>query len=413
MPKDLFSSAEAMECPYSFYKTLRDEQPIFFSESLGAYIVTRFADIQTISNDQTLFSSMPGASSEFGDLNYSPFYDFVYEEEGVPNQVPTLVRTGGAQHRRYRNLVDRYFSPRAIKEMEPQLTAIIDQLIDEFIDAGEVDLQKDFCLKLPLKVMCSLLGLPPEDAAILAASADAQTRLNSGAMETKETRLELHRTQASFHRYILEHVEKRRQFPDASILSDLIHTLPDEVEPLSEGELCSLISLMNIGGNETTTSGLSNMFYLLISHPEIEQRLRDNRKLIQKFVEEALRLESPVVVMFRCATRDVEVSGVNLPKDSLILLNYASANRDERQFLCPEKLDIERKGIRNHVAFGSGVHYCLGAALARSELEIAMNRVLDRMTNIRIDDGTAPLKHQPKVGVRTLEALPIRFDKFV
>jgi len=408
--QDSFGDPATIECPFPFYQSLRDERPIFFSERLGAYVVTRYADIQKISIDQKLFSSMMSGSNEFGDLNYAPAFDKVYDELGVPPQVPTLVRTGGEQHRRYRRLVDRYFSAPAVNQLRPRLTEHVDGLIDAFIDRGHVDLHAEFCLKLPLEIMCSLLGLPASEAPRLAASADAQTRLVNGAMESEEDRLALHREQASFHRFLLDLFEKRRREPDDSILSALLNSPSAEGEAPDEGELCSLISLMNIGGNETATSGLGNMLYLCFSQPGLEQRLRDNPKLVGKFVEESLRLETPVVMMLRSPTEDTEIGGVALPKGSLILINYAAANRDERKFSCPEHLDLERKGMRDHLAFGAGVHYCLGSLLARAEMEIAMNRILARMHDIRID-SKLPLEHQHKVAVRTLNSLPVTFTR--
>jgi cytochrome P450 len=410
--KDSFGDPETIECPFPFYQSLRDEEPIFFSERLGAYVVTRYADIQKISLDQKLFSSMMSGSNEFGDLNFAPAFDKVYAELGVPPQVPTLVRTGGEQHRRYRSLVDRYFGAPAVNLLRPRLTELVDGLIDSFIDDGRVDLHRDFCLKLPLEIMCDLLGLPASESVRLAASADAQTRLANGAIESEEDRLALHREQASFHRFLLDLFDKRRREPDDSILSALLHNPPADGDAPNEAELCSLISLMNIGGNETTTSGLGNMFYLCFSQPGFEQRLRDDPKLIARFVEEALRLESPVVMMLRSPTEDTEIDGVALPKGSLILVNYAAANRDERKFECPEDLNLERKGARTHLAFGAGVHYCLGSILARAELEIALSRILTRMHDIRID-SKSPLTHQQKVAVRTLNALPVTFTRTI
>jgi len=409
--QDWYSEPATLECPWKAYEAMRDEKPIYYSDALGAYIVTRYSDVQKISGDQKLFSSMADGSHEVGDLNYSPYFDGVYEDLGVPPQVPTLVRTGGDVHRRYRSLVDRYFSLPAVKRMEPQLTAIIDRLIDDFIDTGRADLYRDFCQKLPLEVMCSLLGLPSNEAERLAASADAQTRLSTGAVETEERRVELHREQALFHAFLLDLFERKRQNPDGSILSDLLRDAAGTGSPPDDGELCSLISLMNIGGHETTVSGLGNMLYLAFSRPGFEQTLRENPKLVSKFIEEALRLESPVVVMIRFPTEDTEVAGVPLAKGKLILLNYAAANRDERQFACPERLDLERKGIRNHLAFGSGPHYCLGASLARAELELALHRILARMHDIRIDESQQPVVHQARVAVRTVAALPVVFTK--
>ncbi|SEH19154.1 Cytochrome P450 [Sphingopyxis sp. YR583] len=408
--QDRFFEPETTECPFPYYQALRDEKPVFYSDRLGAFVVTRYDDVQKVALDQKTFSSMTPVSNDLGDLNYAPMFAEVYDELGVPPQVPTLVRTGGLEHRRYRSMVDRYFGAQAVNRLRPRLTEIVDRLIDSFVDAEKVDLQRDFCMKLPLETMCELLGLPPSEADRLAASAEAQTRLANGTVETPEARLALHRDQARFHRFLLDLFDERRREPDGSILSTLLNDPPAEGDPLDDGELCSLISLMNIGGNETTTGGLGNMFHLCFSQPGFQEKLRAEPQLIPKFVEEALRMESPVIMMLRTPIEDTELDGVKLPKGSIIMVHYAAANRDERKFACPEKLDLERKGARSHLAFGAGVHYCLGSTLARTEMEISLNRVLSRMHNIRIDSAD-PLKHQHKVVVRSLHELPITFER--
>jgi cytochrome P450 len=408
--QDKFFEPETTECPFSYYQSLRDEKPVFYSDRLGAYVVSRYDDIQKIALNQKLFSSMTPVSNDFGDLNYAPMFAQVYEDLGVPAQIPTLVRTGGEQHRRYRSMVDRYFGAQAVNRLRPRLTQIVDGLIDSFIDAGKVDLHKDFCMQLPLETMCELLGLPSSQTDRLAASAEAQTRLANGTVETLESRLALHRDQAEFHRFLLDLFEQRRREPDASILSTLLNEPPADGNAPDDGELCSLISLMNIGGNETTTGGLGNMFHLCFTENGLQDKLRNSPQLIPKFVEETLRLESPVIMMLRTPTEDTEIDGVSLPKGSIIMVNYAAGNRDERKFDCPETLDLERKGGRSHLAFGAGVHYCLGSTLARTEMEIALSRVLERMHDIRIDSA-GPLTHQHKVVVRSLHALPLTFTK--
>ncbi len=408
--RDRFNEVAVIQEPMDYLAALREEAPVFYSDTLRAFIVTRFADVQEAASRNEVFSSSPAADGSMF-LNFAPEFRSLYETAGVPPQKPTLVVTDGAAHKRYRGLVERTFNMSSVKKLESPVAELTDSLIDQFIDRGEADLYKEFCLKLPLFVICDMLGLPREDSELLKRAADTAPRLAGGALETPETVVALHQEQVSFHKYLMQQIARRRAAPDDTLISQLIHTLPEDGVPLSDEELLSIITTLNVGGNETTTNGLGNMFMLCFGQERLQERLRANRELVPAFVEEALRLEAPVATMVRFTTRDTALGGVPIPAGATVMISFQGGNRDERQFGCPADIQLDRKGIRNHLSFGAGVHYCLGAMLARLELKVALNRILDRMENIKIANQGCPLTHEPKLIVRALTALPVTFRK--
>jgi cytochrome P450 len=406
---DLVLDPETFELPYDYLDKLRAEEPVYFSRSLNAYVLTRYADCQRALNNPAIFSSNPpnslGLMSCFSD-NYRALYDAL----GAPAPMPTLVVTDGPVHHRYRQAVDNSFNPASVTKLEPEIAEIVDQLIDAFIDEGRTDIYQNFCMLLPVYVICNMLGLPKEIIPLLRRSADSQARLAGGSLETEETRIQLHKDQAEFNAYLLPLIHKIRAEPCDSLISRLICTPTNDGSFLTDAEICSIVTTLNVGGNETTTNGLGNMFWLCFRDPDLQQRLRSNRSLIERFVEETLRLETPVSAMPRWVVTDTRLGDTEIPAGSAVFLNFLGANHDPSKFECPHLVNLERIGARNHMAFGMGPHYCLGAVLSRAELKIAMNRILDRLENIKVDSETS-IRHQHKIIVRGLISLPIVFHK--
>ncbi len=409
MVNDRFMDADVMSCPYPYLDEVRRDSRAFYAPSMGGYVVTNSADVQQVMTNPKLFSSTPAGDINFM-ANFAPRYDYIYEAAGVPPLMPALVVTDGDVHKRYRGHVERFFTVSAVRKMEHQVSDIIDQLIDGFIEEGQADLYRQFCLKLPLYIICDMLGLPRTDIEYLQEVADAVVRLSGGFGESEDSRVALHGTEARFHQYLAVHINRVRARPDDTLLSALLHTLPPDGRPMSDAEVMSLIMTLNVGGNETTTNGLGNMFWLAFQAPDVLASLRADRAAIPKFVEESLRLESPVTTAPRWVVEDTTIGDVPVPAGSVIIVSITGANRDQAQFGCPADIKLDRKGMRNHFAFGLGVHYCLGSSLARMEMAAAMNRVLDRMEDIEIDASKFH-GHQPKFVTRAVSGLPIRFRK--
>jgi cytochrome P450 len=336
---------------------------------------------------------------------FAPEYHSIYTDKGTYPPLPTLVITDGEVHRRYRATVEKAFSAEAVRAMEPGIRALVDALIDDFIADGKVDLYKALCLKLPSFVMCDVIGLPREAAPLLKRGADTSPRLVSSALETEESRRALNGERADMYVYIQGYIEKYRSEPQDNLLSRIIHTDPPDGVPLTVRELISIAGTLNVGGNETTTNGLGNMFYRAFLDPEAQQAARAEPA---RFVDESLRLESAVSAMPRWVMSDTEIGGVAIPAGARLFVSFLAANHDERRFACPHLMDAQRPAVRNHMAFGAGPHFCLGAPLARLEMRIALERVLDRLADIRLDP-TIEIRRQQKMIVRGIENLPILF----
>ena len=406
---DGLGDPDTLDQPYSFYARLREESPIYFSNAVKAFVVTRNVDVQEMLRRNDVFSSVPLAGgADGGNYNFAPEYDHLYEAAGVPKQMATLAISEGEAHKRYRSLVDEHFSPSAVKRLSQNVEQVCNMLIDGFIERGEADLYREFCQQLPLFVMCDLLGWPRDKVDLLQRSADALNRLVIGAFEKPETRELLHRHQVEFHQYALTQMDRVRHEPDGSVLSHMLHKIPADGRPVDAAEFCAMASVLNIGGNETTVNGLGSMLFMLMSTPGCEQALRDDPTLMPKFIEEALRIETPVPFVFRWLYQDAELAGVHIPAGSTVMASLGSGNRDEQAHDAPLAIRTDRKGIRNHLSFGTGAHYCLGAMLARLELQTALTVILSRLNNLTLQP--VKLRRDAKITVRALQALPVTFD---
>ena len=405
MVNDLFGSPSTLSSPFDYYSVLRTEAPIFFSKTLNAYVVTRFEDVKYVLNTPEIFSSLPAATAQTS-AGFAPQYAAIYEELGTYPPLPTLVVTDGPVHRRYRAVVEKAFSPSTVRGMETKVRSTVHSLIDEFAGRGRVDLYAELCLKLPSYVMCDVLGFPREAAPLLKLGADTSPRLTSGALESEETRLALHRQRAEMYVFIQQYIARYRQRPENNLLSEIIHAPTIDGVPLSEREIVSIAATVNVGGNETTVNGLGNMFYVALTARGMIERLRRSAGDIPRLIDESLRLEGAVSTMPRRVLRQTVLNGVELPAGASVFVSFAAANRDERQFSCPNDVDLGRKGLRNHLAFGMGPHFCAGVSLARLEMKAAMEGVLERLEAIEVE---APIRHQGKLVVHGVESLPIRF----
>jgi cytochrome P450 len=408
--EDRFGCPAIVAEPLEYFGELRAEAPVFYSDSLKGFVVSRYETLQYVVGNPEIFSSSPVATA-MSNAGQAKQYQPIYEELGTPPPLATLLITDGAVHKRYRGAVEAAFSAGAVAAMETGIRTRADAIIDDFIDRERVDLLTEFCQKLPAQVMCDLIGLSRDQADILRNAATAAVRLISSALETEESRRELHRQRAEMHVYVQRLIERFRREPIDNLLSKLVHLVPDDGVPLNDAELISLVVGLNVGGNETTVNGLGGMFLSAFRTPDVQAKLRDGTMDTGRFVEEALRLETPVAAMPRWATRDSEVEGVSIPAGSLVYVSFLSANHDEARFACPAHVDTQRKGIRNHAAFGAGVHYCLGAVLARLEMKVALERVLDRLAGIQLDDTAPPVEHHVKFIARGIMSLPIRFKR--
>jgi len=395
---------ETVECPYPFYRAMREEQPVYEVPGAGFFIVSRYEDILYALSHEDIFSSMvpPGMQGEPDDEAIE-----IMKSGYLP--VNTLLTNDPPSHTRYRSLVNKAFSARRVAQLEPSVRLIANELIDGFVHSGRCELVSQFAVGLPLTVIADALGVPRADMPRFKKWSDDSVA-PLGGMITHQRQLDCARSIVEFQHYFAERLEERRSAPRDDILTDLINARLDKTEPLNTAEMLSILQQLLVAGNETTTNLIASAMMLLCQNPDQLDEVTEDRSLIGNLVEETLRVESPVQGLFRVAKRHTELGGVKIPAHARVLLMYASGNRDEGHFADAQRFDVRRANSRTHLAFGQGVHFCLGAALARLEGKVGFETLFARIRNIRLAKDGNDLTHTPSFILRGLKELHLEFD---
>jgi cytochrome P450 len=311
----------------------------------------------------------------------------------------------------------RAFGPAKVNALEGAITKIVDELIDDFIDEGEVELLTRFAQPLPMTVIAGQLGVPLKDMDRFRHWSDEMLVFNNPSA-TPQDRQRAKQSIAEANEYLMEAVRAKRANPTDDVISILATAKTEPVagidqRPLTDLETLSMIQLLLVGGNETTTNAIGNGMLLLMRNPDVVEMLRAGKADWDTTIEEFLRLESPVRGFWRLALRDTDIAGQPIPKGTLVFLSFASANRDCRHFADGDRLDPGRPNSKTHLAFGQGIHMCVGFRLARKELGIAFRRLFARLANIRLTPGKNDPDHlfTPTALVRGLQSLHLSFDK--
>ncbi len=377
--------------PHPVWKRLRDEAPVYYNERYDFWALSRFRDVLDASLDHETFSSARGTVIEMMD---EPLVD------------PPMIFMDPPRHTAFRKLVSRTFTPRRISGLESRIRALCAGYLDPLVDTREFDYLGAFGARLPVMVISSLLGVPEEDQDQLRIWSDQTLHREPG--ETGPSRAARAASQDIFA-YWMSQIEAKRSHPVDDVLSDLvtaeIRPVDESPHPLSHAELLSFCVLISSAGNETVARFLGWAITLLESYPEERDRLVANPRLIPNAVEEILRFEAPSPIQARWVTRDVEIHDTVVPKDSKIALLTASANRDEREFAGADRLDVTRR-ITQHMSLGLGVHFCLGASLARLEARVALDETLRRFPKWQVDRDGLEMVHTSTV--RGYSRVPIR-----
>ncbi|MEK3917047.1 cytochrome P450 [Paenibacillus sp. FSL H7-0331] len=386
---------ELLRNPYPMYDQMRAGQPVAYMEAMKFWSVFGYDDVRTVLSDQARFSSGHGneASAETA-----------AQKSAQANSGFSLITTDPPRHTMLRSLVSRAFTPKAVAALEPRIEQIANELLAPYIQSGKIDLIRDFSYPLPVIVIAELLGIPSEDRDRFKHWSDEVVA--SANAVVGEVNPESQQALMEMHAYFREIIAKRRIHPQDDLISALL-LAEEEQQQLSEHDILAFCSLLLVAGNETTTNLIGNAVLTLLEHPEQWDQLRQDPQLLPSTIEEVLRYRSPVQAMFRTAKEELEIGRQTIAAGSRIVAWIGSANRDEHKFMNAHTFDITRNP-NPHIAFGHGIHFCLGAPLARLEAKVALRVILDRLPNLqRINQDLL----QPARGfiVHGVESLPLRF----
>ncbi|MGH9981199.1 MAG: cytochrome P450 [Nitrososphaeraceae archaeon] len=410
---NIYPPIEQRFSPFEFYSLMRKNNPVAFDEGNGQWGLYRYNDIEKILKDPIKFSS-----------KFGPFQ--VPQEFQENLNRPSLLNTDPPYHRKLRSIVDTLFVPIEISKLEPHIENIANDLIDNIIekDNTTLDLVTDFAYPLPATVIAELLGVPSEDRDTFRQWADNIVSLEITSNIDIDSIRKADKTVSDMDIYFSKLIEKKKKIPTNDLISHII-SAKVEGHSLTEKEIFSFCSLLLNAGHVTTVNLIGNLVFSLLENPQEFKRLQENQdSLIKAAIEETLRYRSPVQFLFRIANADVtlfegrEEKGVQkqkIYKGQGITLFLGSANHDESIFTDPERFDITRKNLR-HLGFGTGIHFCLGAALARLEGQIALRIILKRFKSLEFNfdnsdrqdlyKKVSPLKSSFLLG---LSHLPLRF----
>ncbi len=391
---DLFSP-EFKQQSYQLYKKLRQDQPVFpFKLPTGkqAWLVTKHEDALNMFKSSKIVKDFKNVNEGEGD----------YFLENGAYLGENMLSSDPPDHTRLRKLVSKAFTPKMIAQLEDDIQAVTDRLLAPVKEKGHMDAISDFALPLPIIVISNMLGIPEKDrdafhdwSAVIVESANDQSRI-----------VENQNTINAFITYIRDLVDEKRQHPDDRLISLMIDA-HDEGDRLSEQELIATIFLLIVAGHETTVNLIANGLYALFQHPEQMIRLRQNPDLMENAIEEMLRYHGPVeIAPIRYAAEAMDWHGQQMERGDAIFISLAAVNRDPDVYDNPDQFDIARENIK-HFAFGKGIHFCLGAPLARLEAKVAFRTLLSEFSDLSLSVPDDEMKWRPGMMMRGLEALPV------
>ena len=409
MAENLMAAAEGFDPallnpPWEFHAQLRANAPVFEVPGFGFYLVTKYEDVGAVLKDDKTFSNR--FPSMFGTgLSFAPATPAKEAAHAKGYRwEPTLFFSDAPEHRRHRDVLQLAFSPRRVRQLE----SMVQRLCDEVLDALDVDEPVDFAtevaFELPTMVIGEAVGVAREDRARFRYWADAVVR-RLGEQLPEDEDIQLIEAYVDAQRYFAAEIALRQSEPRDDLLSDIVGATLDGADPLSIEELLAIVTILPVAGTETSAGLIGLTLLHLLEEPVLMDRCRADASVIEDVIEETLRFESPIQAWFRRAAVDTTLSGVPVPKDAMLLVVIASANRDESRWACPAEFDAGRGDVKDHLAFGRGRHFCVGSNLARAEARIAIASLLDRF-------GTIELAGEPVYRTnmvhRMLETLPVR-----
>ncbi|HWS47625.1 MAG TPA: cytochrome P450 [Acidimicrobiia bacterium] len=377
--------------PYPIWKRLRDEQPLYYNDRYDFFALSRFDDVERASVDWKTYISGRGTLLEI-------------IKSGMDIPPGSIIFEDPPTHDVHRALLSRVFTPRKVSALEPKVREFCARALDPLVGAGGFDFIRDLGAQMPMRTIGMLLGIPEQDQEAIRERIDEGLRLDESGMPDVDGTFDTGDQANVFSEYI----DWRAEHPSDDLMTELLEAEFDDVNgtrrKLTRTEVLNYVNLLAAAGNETTTRLIGWTGKVLAEHPEQIAQLVEDRSLVPNAIEELLRYESPSPVQARYMTRDVEHYGTVVPEGSVMLLLTASGNRDDRRFPDGDRFDIHRR-IDHHLAFGYGIHFCLGAALARLEGRIALDEVLQRFPSWEVDWDNAVQARTSTV--RGCECLPV------
>jgi cytochrome P450 len=394
-------------CPYDQVDRVREQQPIYRVPGTGEFVVTRFKEAAEILRDYKTFEvKLLGVAPDDPDPE-------VQRVLATAWPVHTLMMgTDPPEHQRVRRTISSLITTKALEPAQPLVEAILEELCTPLLARGSMEVVGELAAPFSLQVVCRWLGLDLGDLPALQALADAFQGMGLGERASEqEAKLAWVRGLAGLQSYFREQLVRRQERPTDDLLSRLLEANARSEEPLTLEELTDDAFFMVVGSNDTTASALASGILQLCRSPQLAERLRQDPSLIRPFVEEVVRVDSPVNLRAnRVATRDTTIAGTLIPRDSTVMVLLSAANRDPRRFEPAGQIGLDRSDNSNHLGFGRGAHVCVGAPLARLELTVAFAKIVRDFQNLRLAPGETGTSFRPHATLHGLTSLEVGFD---
>jgi cytochrome P450 len=390
--------------PYPFFARARAATPVFYSPDLGYWVVTRYHHIRHILQTPKVFSAV----NTLAPLQpICPAAGHLLAEGGF-RPIPTLTNIDPPGHSRLRRLANLAFTPRRVAAMKPFVRELTGRFLKERLSGGQADLVRDLAWDLPALVIFRVLGIPDDDVPRVKAGSESRLLLMWGR-PSEDEQVRLAQGMAAFWRYAEALVASRAGRPRDDFTSDLLSARAGDLAALNHHEVTQVVYELLTAGHETTTGLISNAMRQLLTERHAWEEICRDASLIPNAVEEVLRFDSPVIAWRRQTTQAIEIGGVPVPAGAKLLLLLGSANRDPAVFEDPERFDIRRQNAEDHLSFGQGVHFCLGAPLARLEVRVVLEELSARLPGLRLVPGQTP-RFRPSTTFRAPLSLLVEWD---
>jgi cytochrome P450 len=391
--------------PHSAYRAARDEQPVFYSPPMNMWVVTRYDDLKTVMKDVKTFSSTgafssasvvsPEALRMLGGLDH-PVYRY------------SLVNTDPPVHTRFRTNFQRAFTPRQVAILEPQIRELTHQLLAELRANKRAEIINGFCNQLPLLTICRLMGVADADAPDIKRWSTDYIRMQIPGWSEEEQRI-IGQSILDYYGYMLELVKHYTRHPAENLISGVIAARQHVDEPLSDEEIAGLTLNLVLAGHETTAALLGNTLYTVLHQRDLWNELGAHPERVGAAVDEFIRHGGPAFGLYRRTTRNVALGGVIIPKDATVFIAYFAGNHDPQQFPDPERLVLDRANAGSNVTFGHGIHFCIGAPLAKLELRVVLEELPRSYPSLRLEAGQT-LTPVPSFLLRAYQAMVLVID---